>query len=370
MRDSSRKRSYVWPLMFGLSVVILGWLTAGLFWPRASASEQRMRVDAARTPAAGRERALTPQPVAADVRVQQVETAAVTAQLDAVKLPPLERDPAEARLLWEAGQRLVASCMRERGFTYAPPPYANSDAEARAFEQVSPGDVEAARALGYGLVHDIERAAQPEPEPAESPAVAALAPDQRRAYIEALIGPEVPAQERTEERGFATLTVPGRGTLSWFKAACYPMADQRLYGPHIEHNEVGPTRVKLAERVAELRDHDPAYRARLEVWRDCMRAEGVSEPLTPGAAADGLRLRYLQHELDLNALAALERKLATADATCYQRVGIEPVRVEATQRAQERVAQEQAPLVERFAQERREALQRATEIMSGAEHSP
>jgi hypothetical protein len=79
---------------------------------------------------------------------------------------------------------------------------------------------------------------------------------------------------------------------------------------------------------------------------------------------------YLQHALDLQTLASLERKAATADATCYQRVGIERVLVEATQRAREQLTREQQPLVQRFAQQRREALERATVIMSGAAQSP
>jgi hypothetical protein len=315
--NHSKRSSFSWrrrTLCTGCALVV----AVGVFWlsdssgPRsASATEQvstGRRVSAALSSKASR-RVAHPSP-----------RHATTARPALTSLADLERTAEQRKTLWLAEQSLVRSCMRGQGFDYAQRDYDDSDDQDHAFSKLDPTDVDAARAVGYGLAEDIAQAAQAEAsEPAEPQDVRALDPEQRTRYRTALLGPDVAPDAQTEESGWDSMELPGGVRVFWFRDSCYQRAYRSLYGTDLEHNELGPLASQLEARSAELTRSHPAYVAALGNWRKCMARRGFHDP-EPGAAAQRLAERYHAGRLDLASLRAAEIEAASADAACRQGV--------------------------------------------------
>lgn len=100
----------------------------------------------------------------------------------------------------EERQGIVAACMAEQGFDYAPVPYAGEDlgeALVPADLGVAPGTREFAEQYGYGL-STVSRAATVPEQQTQDPnqeMVAAMSPAEREAYLEALTGTQDPSAE-------------------------------------------------------------------------------------------------------------------------------------------------------------------------------
>lgn len=241
-RPTARVRGVRAPALTLGGAALLVWLSLILAPQRrdAEVAEQRMAAIAPATTTPPRRVSLTQlsKPGVA-VASQPVERAAAH-NISITQLPPLTRPAHEANALWDATQRLVAACMRARGFAYEPALF--DDTEDHEADSNLPvlGDIDAARGLGYGLALDIERAHEGAPEPSEPAAVSKLSPEARRAYVEALVGPPVLPEDRTETAGFARVALPGGGEISWFRTACYPQAHEAIYGADMRHNELGP----------------------------------------------------------------------------------------------------------------------------------
>ncbi len=233
----------------------------------------------------------------------------------------LALSPEQQRLLHEADESEVALCMRERGFAYvqnSPDDDTADDDAARV--QPEPGDVEAARAHGYGLAERMETPEIPPPD-ANAEQVGKLSPDAQRAWSDALAGPPIEPTGPADVAGVRTITTPGGSMLQWHESSCLARARRAVYGDDVEHAELIVGLDELRGEVDQMTHGDPAYRAGVERWRACMGARGLSHD-EPGDAADALAEEFQQGRIGLAELRQREAQVATADAECFGEAGL------------------------------------------------
>jgi len=279
-------------------------------------------------------------------------------------LSELDRTADQDQLLWTAEEGLVESCMRKRGFTYLPNPKDVDPDAYRDQPQTSRGDVEAARSRGYGLVEQIQRGDAPVTQvDRNAEALTHMTVTERNAFLEALRGPAISAADPTMQSMVVSVPLPGGGSAYWYRDSCFAQARRQLYGENFEDNEIGYSREFLRAAMLARADEDQEYKDSLETWRNCMRGQGFSED-RPASAANRLVKQYHQGRMSLNELHTQEVQIATADAQCYAKAGLERVRQAAEARAEEAVLAENRDKIADMVTERKEAIERAERILA------
>ncbi|MET0340059.1 MAG: hypothetical protein ABW252_03620 [Polyangiales bacterium] len=249
-------------------------------------------------------------------------------------LDELVRSRAEDRVLWMAEERAVADCMRARGFSYLPSPPDERSDEAVAFTRIEPGDVDAARAVGYGLAEALTHGAIPKDDfDANAAQLDKLAPERREAFLEALSGPAVPANAPNARGAIETVALPGGGSASWYRDSCFAQARRALYGDDYAHNELGYAEAILREQIREEVEREPAHVAAIARWSACMR-EGGFAYARPDEPSIALSAAHHAGKLSLEALRDEEQRIATADARCVNETGLHARRREAESRSE------------------------------------
>jgi hypothetical protein len=275
----------------------------------------------------------------------------------------LKLSPEQDRLLWQAEESAVADCMRERGFEYSPNPYGRGvEAGAAAREELKPGDVDAARARGFGLAESAEAAQRPPPD-ANRGSVEKMEPSAQRAWHEALEGPPIEPTGPADRLGIGTVSIPDGPMVQWNRGACLAQAQRFLHGDDLRHTELVMRVDHLRMEADEKARETPEYRAGVVRWRACMAERGFSYS-EPNAAADALAREFQSGRLALEELRKREVEVATAEAGCHAEAGLTAVYEGALARAEAEVEQGNRGLLETFLQDQAEALARASKLAS------
>ncbi|OII61872.1 hypothetical protein [Streptomyces sp. CC77] len=222
--------------------------------------------------------------------------------------PPAMPTRQEQERLHLAEQRLVATCMRGRGFTYTATPLGGTG-DAPPVDPYGSGDEARARAEGYGLAafrardaaerRTEERARRTDPNHRYA---ASLPPDRREAYDTALLG---------TRRDAVTVRLPGLGTLFTSADGCLSEARGTLYGDLRKWTRAKAVMSHLRTLTAAERERDPRWTRALDAWRSCMRKAGFPYG-TPAEARLGVQ----------DAGPDEERRTAVADARCNRAAGL------------------------------------------------
>ncbi|MGW0430423.1 hypothetical protein ACWDZZ_25825 [Streptomyces sp. NPDC002990] len=212
----------------------------------------------------------------------------------------------QSSALHRAEERAIASCMRDRGFSYLPVP------AARPTTDNPYGLLTGAQAAadGYGLTS--AALAGPAEDPNEQ-ALAPLSEDRRAAWRNALIG--TGGQQRT-------LNAPGSPSLHINTDGCVHLGRQGLYGSAYDQAEL--TVEGLTAQVVTQVSADEAFVAAQGSWARCMRGRSESARTLQEARAsiqdalgaigdDRARLRELGRR---------ELRLAGHDAACQRESGM------------------------------------------------
>jgi hypothetical protein len=277
-------------------------------------------------------------------------------------LSDLERTPAEGQLLWIVEEDLVSACMRERGFTYVPEPPDDGSGSDLEHARVNRGDVDAARAEGYGLFKAMLEGEAPAGGVARTAEATVRTTDEEHsAFLEALQGPATSPADPSVQHLVEHVPLPDGGEAYWYRDSCLAQARRQLYGEDYEHNELGYTQAALEDELATLADEDPEYKNSLDAWRNCMRARGYDEA-QPASAADRLEQAYDEGNLSLDELHAQEVPIATTDAECYTQAGLERARQAAEARAEQVLLENNREELMAMKQVRDEALERAESL--------
>ena len=252
--------------------------------------------------------------------------------------------------------------MQRHGFTYLPNAF--SDNASAAPRSGGPGDVDAARTDGYGIVRALQdrEKARPRSE-RNTEALAHMAVEQRGAFLEALRGPATLASDPGVRCMVESVPLPGGGRAYWYRDSCLAEARRELYGIDYEHNEIGYAEAFLQSEVLGKATSDPEYQASLEAWRTCMHGRGFDDD-QPGEAGKRLASAYHLGKLSLGELREQEVSTATADAECYVQSNLGSARRNAEARAEARVIDDNREQLAAMRRARDEALERAEELLT------
>lgn len=218
--------------------------------------------------------------------------------------------PEQNDRLAQAENTLIGRCMTAHGFAFVVlPPPARSTAPDLGYGLT---DVRWAARHGYGIGDHARDGAGPAARANPNTAIFnGLSPARQAAYSTALDG-----------SGAATVTadVPGVGRISARSDGCRAAARRTLYGDLGQWGRVHTLATNTEALVHPRVLADPRYADTLAAWRGCMAGLGqhVAGPTAAVAkAADGYRAAAP------DAARAAEVRIATDDATCERRVGMD-----------------------------------------------
>lgn len=305
-------------MLFGLALFLWARTTTEI---EATDQAEGERVPPAPGVAAARNRAplapaASPAPKGADT-----PAAPTTLRISSMETRTIE----ERRLLWEAEEAAVASCMEGRGFTYVPIKYDRTRARENDPSNIERGDVDAARTIGYGLADAMQRIDQPEPaEVALDERLKQMPPAQREAYMLALGGVDI-SPGRADDAGqvaggdVVTVSIPEGPTVKWDRNSCFAQARQEVYGDELSYSKLTLELTVLHQKLEQRVEQDEAWKKGLETWRACMHGRGFRYD-EPVYARLGIRDAYRDARAgkgDYERVRERELAVATADAECW-----------------------------------------------------
>lgn len=242
------------------------------------------------------------------------DNAAAIAQLNPLAAFTSET-PSEVVRLEIAHERLISSCMRQRGFSFAPALSAVPTDDAAAVSTYSLLDPATARSQGYGIA-DNYRVAQAGSQAGSRPQQGQNAPG----YIAALAG---------TTRYHTTIRLPEGHTVSFNSNGCVSIALTHLYGD--DWNTVYYTVSDLQSKIVYDVSHTPQWTAATQRWSSCMKqrtGHSFAEPEDARAAVNEhvqQAMRSTPAATQPKALAALrhdEVVAAEVDADCQVAAGL------------------------------------------------
>jgi hypothetical protein len=216
--------------------------------------------------------------------------------------PPEEISAADAGLLHDAEQHLIAKCMRTLGFRYWPDE--QTPAESNPVFPYVVDDVDWARKHGYG--RDLEAAVDADVGTTPNERYFKELPADRRAAALAALNGNPPADDAGTQ---LTAQLPSGGTVHRSARSCTSTAQRTLYADLSRWFEV----TRVTEDLVSLRQamvhQDAHFTTAVEAWSRCMHAAGFPVG-TPGQARDSLP------PAGTDAARRAEIATATAEAVC------------------------------------------------------
>jgi hypothetical protein len=238
--------------------------------------------------------------------------------------PDAEAAAVRAQMAWDSAQqqyeevkeielRLVRRCLTKQGFDIFPEIGPSAPKPEINQQSASTDPAEAAR-IGYG--YDPRRKA--EQEVTGSSAYAETPESYKAKLTLAEFGPDAERVEYTASDG-TTIGVPRAGCLGKIRTS--------LYGDLKEYLRLSFTADNLVRNEGSNDiDKDPKVQSLVGPWRECVEKAGYPGIQYPGDMRDKARELYKdlapEDEKALDVAAASEIKIATAEATCTQSVGL------------------------------------------------
>jgi len=241
--------------------------------------------------------------------------------------------------VYEAEERLVESCMNEKGFTYIPNSSEDISYLDEEPEAMTPGDTSAAKIHGYGLANAIEdgeggiRPPESDTQDPNGTILSQLSPSQRDAWDEALMG-NVGGGGESSTDSMVSLEDPiSGGIVSWDANSCFAIARAQLFGSIEQLEESEFTKYNLQNQVFTMAEEDVKYKAAIGRWKNCMAAHGYNYD-HPDKVSDELVEQYHSGKIPINELRASEIAIATVDSRCHQQSSVTEAYNSAIQQAE------------------------------------
>lgn len=283
-------------------------------------------------------------------QVDQVELDAAVVERAAAIGTVLTRD--EQIALVNAIQELVAECMIELGWDFVPRAASVDDLfwdfTMERHELWLFDDAIGAQLTGYGIAEIPERLTDQETtNPID---ISSLSADQVEAMTFDLFGDAANRVEiKTLDGGFSSLPASGcLGEVRW-----------TVYGDIAEYLWVRDLRTTLVGQVWDQALSEPTLKASLDIWRECMTAEGFREPDPDASFEAALR------QDDPN--GSIGKALALADARCKLASGLSDTFATAYISSTDRVLIEEADSLSRARDFERRAIQRAKDLVQSSD---
>jgi hypothetical protein len=289
----------------------------------------------------------------------------------------------QSQSLYEAEEALVQTCMNERGFEYITNSFdAKTEQEKRESEYAlpKPGDIEAARARGYGIAESIEMGVPPNTDSKESvnsdneieakntdktnsqvdpngELLANMSPEQQQAWNEAFFGrmDNDIVESSDVEGSIITVELPSGGKVLWDSNSCLSNAQREIYDSSVKQMENQIATQALVNNIATTASQDAEYQGALEQWRSCMLSHDLSYQ-NPGEAATALQREYSEGRLDIEALQKKEIHYASIEAACFQQYSVGDIYKTAEHRAETKIRETEADQIDYLRAELQNAL--------------
>ncbi|CAL9549049.1 hypothetical protein [Streptomyces sp. enrichment culture] len=228
------------------------------------------------------------------------------------QLAQVQGDAAEQKLLFDAEERMIATCMRERGRPYRPLAW-HSRSPLPEEDPRNGDDVALRRRAGYGAA---AAAAPPPPADPNGDHMRSLPREQRARYGQALLGTAAHRIDVELPDGVAFLNADG----------CIARAERRLYGDLATWLKAQMVVVNLEGEVSRRIFADKRVGRTVGPWRACMKAAGHAYSDPEAARAEFVEAYRASAERGAgrDGTAQLRRRevrVAVADALCDRRVG-------------------------------------------------
>ncbi|MFE9674793.1 hypothetical protein ACFYO5_11845 [Streptomyces sp. NPDC006259] len=262
--------------------------------------------------------------------------------------PPQLSDAQHLRIA-DAQQRLIAECMRGKGFRYREPARPNLE-ESRTFGYVT-DDVAWARKHGYGsrIRAEEDRARRTNPNLAYR---LTLSPPRRAAYDAALDG--------GTDAPVLSAELPSGATVRKRVGGCAAAAEERLYGDPATWFRLEKTVDNLQPLYVPKVLADKRFSAAVAAWSRCMRR--VGHPFDSPAAVRAAALRP-DETIPAGAAFRRERALAVADATCARNTSLKAIGTERETHYVDLLRDRYGTALDAHARRQREALRRAMAVV-------
>jgi hypothetical protein len=188
-------------------------------------------------------------------------------------------------------EKLVASCMKRRGFDYVPTLFAGSVLAAALGSDGRTDPVKFRKLFGFGITTRTNAQMTVDPN---SEILRKLEPAQRSAYRAALLGTDLP------------LIAPG---------SCRGMAERRVYGDRQKIRVLESKLRKLESRIDLL----PDVREAIRRFEACIKNRVGIEVSGPSGPGEYVLVR-LEEEGNSSGLQRLEYEMAEAQDACEDRL--------------------------------------------------
>jgi hypothetical protein len=278
----------------------------------------------------------------------------------------LRQSKAQKKVLYEAEEAAVATCMKQRGFEYQPNPYVDDSEVTQPGVRTELGDIAGATASGYGVSDAAEIGQVPLTYDANHERVEQMSETQRRAWEQALRGQDRPPPDPSHpdsDPSVGYVAVPSGPAMTWDRSSCFTVAQKAVYGDNETYLRLTLSINVAMNEVQNMVNRNPDVTAGLDKWRTCMRERGYSYE-RPGAAAGALSKQYWRGELPLETLRTRESEVAVADATCYQEAGLTALTSAAQDAAEKAVAEQQSALLDAYRAMAAHSVERAAQMVS------
>lgn len=186
-------------------------------------------------------------------------------------LSPEDEDKKDAAV-WDAGEELIAECMKDQGFEYTPAAYISENTVTVDEGDWRPDDEDWVAEWGYGIT-DIPARHMSADEAAPDGAgtnpnldyLGTLSPVELEAYLEALEGPPADAEE----------LVDGENVYNWEESGCRGLAYHEVVGEQADSSEFDGLWDQIHAFEKDLVDA-PEFADLDAAWSSCMSDAGES----------------------------------------------------------------------------------------------
>ena len=268
----------------------------------------------------------------------------------------------EVRAMALATDREIAQCMKERGFDYKPMESWTPSPDVRL-----EGDVEMAKKYGYGISEPFASQVKKlkEPRPAKDPS-AGLTEEQAKSFEAALGGGDPDSSGNLQGGDVVVIQGSDGTTTSYHKNSCVAKANEKIEGDKAEWLKAEEAVSHLAGEAWDRIMADPAWTQANKAWSSCMAKKGYHYADPDAPSSDLVPRIQAANKAEAATWRKREVDTAVADAECMVSTGWLENQDRLVQKYEAQLTKEHEGEVMAFAEMRKKAIERATEINRAA----
>lgn len=276
-------------------------------------------------------------------------------------LAELSPTPEQSKLLYEAEEAALVTCMNERGLEYYPNSYSELDGQKNG-PAMRDNMEEVDMSADSSMQSIPEEQSIPE-RGANDDLLAGMSPIEQEAWMTAFSGGHPDPSSIPNGGPWVAVELP-EGSIIWNTESCLASATRAVFGDDIKKAWNDIRIAKLFGRISALSEKDEHFRESQKKWQECM-ADSGHKFRSRGEVWDYL----FQHAakatiIDTDLIRQQELEIKTADQMCAQISEIYQIRAAAEQRAEASVRAEKPDEISALKNDLDAAITRAEALLS------